>query len=148
MIGLVAATKTRLRREWALHEGERAEKDRNQLRWSPFWPTVLSVTPVFVSLVCACSQAPPPASSEPIERLPTAEEAAIWTVDAQRARELAVALMEAEPDRFTRVTVNAIVRHGTPIWRVSATSIIAGGWDVEIDPRNGQLISARRRTGR
>ena len=76
------------------------------------------------------------------------EEVATWTVNAECAREKAMAVMEAEPNRFTRVTVNAVVRHETPIRRVSATSVIAGGWDVEIDPRTGLLISARRRPGR
>ena len=68
-----------------------------------------------VVLLFACSAAPPRGALGPIERLPTAEEVATWTVSAQRARELAVAVMETEPERFLMIDVHAVVRNGTPI---------------------------------
>lgn len=67
----------------------------------------------------------------------------MWKVDAERARE-----MEAKPDPLPRITVNAVVRQGRQIWRAFATSLIAGGWDTEIDARTGLLVFARRRPGR
>lgn len=87
------------------------------------------------------------ASPESLDRLPTAEGVATWPEDAQGAREKAMAVTQPEPDRL-RVAVNAVARTGTPIWRVSASNLIPGGWDVEINPRMGLLISARRRPGR
>lgn len=122
------------------------------VRWEPRQgPAVLvgvRLAMLVVLLVAACSATPTPTPHEPLYRLATAEEMATWAVDAERAREIAVTLMEPEPDRFLKIEVTPVVKTGMPIWRVCATSLIAGGWDVEIDPRTGRLISARRRPGR
>lgn len=66
----------------------------NYRRRSSFRPPLRSTTSAAL-LLCACADAPPP---EQFEHFPTEEEVATWTVDAQRAREKAIALMDDEPD--------------------------------------------------
>lgn len=71
-----------------------------------------------------------------------------WTVTADEARAIAVGIMEREHDRYLRVKATPRIRDGQAVWHVTGTNLIAGGWEVEIDPRTGDLVSARRLPGR
>lgn len=44
--------------------------------------------------------------------------------------------------------VDPIVRAGEQFWRVTGSSVIAGGWKTEIDARTGALLRTRHLPGR
>lgn len=43
---------------------------------------------------------------------------------------------------------NPVVRVGKQFWRVTGSSVIAGGWVAEIDARTGAVLRTRHLPGR
>ncbi|MEZ5989240.1 MAG: hypothetical protein R3F30_08985 [Planctomycetota bacterium] len=104
---------------------------------------------LILSLLTACSPTSrsPDRTGEPLP-FPAPQEVAHWPISADRARELAVGIMERGPEPRLVLTVTPVLHGGAPIWRVSATDRIANHWIVELDANTGCLMSARRLPGR
>ncbi len=76
------------------------------------------------------------------------DEVARWPIPSEEAKRIAIGLMGDEPGDFMIYHVGPARRDGYGVWPVEATSIIAGGWHADIDPRTGPLVRAWRLPGR
>jgi uncharacterized protein YceK len=111
---------------------------------------VLSVVCVLVSGCATVSPRTPTAAAtdETSERWPTPEEAAAWTVSSDDALRIARDALEDQDRRHMIYHFNPVVRAGKQFWRVTGSSVIAGGWETEIDARTGAVLRTRHLPGR
>ncbi len=75
-----------------------------------------------------------------------------WTISQDEALRIARARMEG-PDserRYEHLIYGATygLRDGRRVWQVSGTSMIAGGWEVDVDGETGAILHVRRLPGR
>jgi hypothetical protein len=104
-------------------------------------------------VICGCTAGSPrtptaAATDETSERWPTPEEAAAWTVSSDDALRIARDALEDEDPRHMIYRFNPVVRAGKQFWRVTGSSVIAGGWEAEIDARTGVVLRTRHLPGR
>lgn len=100
---------------------------------------------------CARSPKPAEAAGAPVqvaERWPTAEEAAMWTISTDEALRIAREALEDQDPRHMIYHVDPVVRAGRQFWRVTGGSVIAGGWEAQIDARTGAVLDTRHFPGR
>ena len=84
------------------------------------------------------------------DRWPTESELASWKITRDEAIRIARAQLDRPSYEHMRYEASPVVRGDPPeqFWRVSATSLIAGGWDAEIDAHSGAILRTRLRGGR
>jgi len=110
--------------------------------------------PLIVSILgvgCAGEPARIPTALAPgpaVERWPTAEEAAGWTISRDEALRIARASLEDQDRRHMIYHSDPVVCAGESFWRVTGASVIAGGWEAEIDARTGAILRMRHLPGR
>lgn len=111
------------------------------------------VLSILCTVICGCTTGSPrtptaTATGETSERWPTPGEAAAWTVSRDDALRIARDALEDQDPRHMIYRVDPIVRAGEQFWRVTGSSVIAGGWKTEIDARTGALLRTRHLPGR
>lgn len=124
------------------------------MSWTYRWCVRAALLLVIVFVTgCGCGAGPRRGSvaAAPVqasERWPSAEEAAAWPISRDEAVRIARDAQEDQDPRHMIYHSQPVVRAGTRFWRVTGTSMIAGGWEAEIDARSGAVLRSLRVPGR
>ena len=82
-------------------------------------------------------------------RLATNDDVALFILTKEQALTRAMEIMEGGPEPYLQVQAMRVVYYEQyPVWHFSASNVIAGGWLLELDGRNGSVVRAKRYPGR